>query len=250
MTDDRPGPTLARPMRGTGRLVAAAAVPLLLAAGLWAGLPGCDRQPPAAGPEATSRPAPGDTLLVVDGVTITFADVAEAVADYDRRYPEYNERIKIQKALTQDVLPLVFARREFAAERAHQLGLARTFRGGCGNVEELANNVGDRPHRRATLVAGDFEQPVARFLFEPTNVGAVSEPLEVPQGFIVAGAFDLVQEREVIKDRCDALQVMFPTHSAAAFGEWLQALRTRLGPRVTYVHKDYRLAMPPWLKVP
>ncbi len=67
---------------------------------------------------------------------------------------------------------------------------------------------------------------------------------------LVAGTLDLQLERELIRSRADCLQVFFFTHRSNTWGEWLEGLRLRLRDRVTYDHPDYRLAMPPWLKLP
>lgn len=240
----------AEPNRTVPRTIGALALVLLLLAALWTWMPACGRNRENPAPADGSHPALGDTLLVVDGVTVTFADIAEPMAFLDRLYPEFNERLKIQKVLTQFTLPLLFARLEFKDQRRQQLGLARTFKLACGNVAELDRNSEGHPRRRAILTAGDLDLPIAAFLFDPATTGAVSEPIEVPQGFVVAGAFDLMEEREVIKDRCDALQVLFLTHPASIWAEWLAQLRVRIGDRATYVHPDYRLAMPPWIKQP
>ncbi len=246
--------TPARIRRGPRGLtvLAAVAIPVLTVA-TWSWTPGCGGQPPA-GPsrpaDPSAHPAPTDTLLVVDGITVTFADVAEPVAYFDRILPQYDERLKIQKVLTQFTLPLLFARREFAAQRQQQLELARTLRQSSGNVAELDRNSIERSRRRAFLVPTDIDPPLAAFLFDDAQIGAVSPPIELPQGFVLASAFDVERGSEVLRDRCDALLVHFLTHPANLWAEWLAALRTRIADRVTFVHPDYHLALPPWMKLP
>ena len=228
----------------------ALAVPVVLMAALlsW---PSCgDAKPAAQQPPARVHPAPGDTLLVVDGVTVTFADVAAQVAFLDKMLPEYDERLKIQNTLTQFTLPLLFARREFAEQRRHQLELARTMRLASGNVEELERNSRDQPVRRGIVTAGEVDLPVAAFLFDATTTGAVSDPIELPQGYVLAGTFDLRVAPQLNRSTCDAMQALFLTHPASQWAAWLGALRDRISTRVTYVHPDYTLAMPPFLKLP
>ena len=233
------------------RRAAALALPAVLLAVLlsW---PSCGDAAPAApaGPPARVHPAPGDTLLVVDGVTVTFADVAAPVAFLDKMLPEYDERLKIQNALTKFTLPLLFARREFAEGRRHQFELAQTMRLASGNVEELERNSRDQPVRRGIVTTGDVDLPVAAFLFDPEKVGSVSDPIELPQGYVLAGAFDLRPAPQLVRTTCDSMQALFLTHPASQWGTWLGALQDRISTRVTYVHPDYVLAMPPFLKLP
>ncbi|MEQ1631986.1 MAG: hypothetical protein ABL997_06410 [Planctomycetota bacterium] len=209
--------------------------------------------PTAAQPDPGSTDAtlnPDDVLLVVDDVTITYGDVKDQVEWLDQIAPEYSLRKKIQKVLPEYTLPVMFARREFGPSREKLFELAKTVRAASGNVEELEKNGSDRTFRRATITRGDVEVPVAAFLFEPTNIGAVSQPIEVPGGWMLVSAVDLKQARVPMEDLCEAVQVGFFTHDAKFWREWKQDLKARLQKRVSYVHPDYRLAMPPWLELP
>lgn len=214
----------------------------------------CSEEAPKddAAPTTSAQKAlqPEDVLLVVDGISIAWKDVQAHVAWLDEIAPEYSLRKKIQKVLPEYTIPVMFARREFADLRRAQFELATTVRAASGNVEELLKNAGERPHRRERISRGDVEIPVAAFVFEPTNVGAVSQPLEVPAGWMLAGSADLQQTRVPMEDVCECVQVAFFTHDTKFWREWKQDLKTRLKDRVTYVHPDYRLAMPPWLQLP
>jgi hypothetical protein len=214
-------------------------------------IPACagEGEAPAV-PRASARPAPDEVLLVVDGMRVTFGDVAAQVEWLDTLAPEYSERTKIQKVLAEYTLPLLFARREFAAARGEQLALARTVRAACGNSAELDAGTRSLPRRQKRMSHADVDLPVAAFLFDPMRTGAVSEPIEVPRGWVLAAAFEIVPGRTPLGDACEALLVPFSTHADAAFGDWLSALQVRLAGAVTHVHPDYRLAMPPWLKLP
>lgn len=211
-----------------------------------------DAPKPDAAPSTPTQKQlqPDDVLLVVDGISIAWKDVQTHVAWLDEIAPEYSLRKKIQKVLPEYTIPVLFARREFGDLRKAQFELATTIRAASGNVEELQKNAGDRPHRRERISRGDVEIPVAAFVFEPTNVGAVSQPIEVPGGWMLAGCADLTQTRVPMEDTCECVQVAFFTHDAKFWREWKQELKTRLKDRVTYVHPDYRLAMPPWLQLP
>lgn len=222
----------------------------LLACGAEPG--GAAPQDPSPGaPPRPVLPAAGERLLEIDGITVTFGDVAPAMAFLDRLAPERSLRHKLRAVLDELVLPLLFARREFGKERAALLERARELSAAVGNVAELEARSEGLDHRvRKSVTPMAVEIPIARFLFDPLKVGSVSGPIEVPQGFVVAGAFDLQEHQLVSLDRCDALQVGFVTHRANAWGAWLADLRARIGDRVTYCHPEYRRAVPPWLHVP
>ncbi|MGE3175679.1 MAG: hypothetical protein AB7O97_23855 [Planctomycetota bacterium] len=240
--------------RTTHRIAIRCGVPLLAALLLllpWA-LGGCggDGDDGAPRPVPGAPPAPTDTLLVVDGVTVTFADLAPPIDYLERLAPEFSLGHRAQKVLSEYTLPLLFARREFAAERAAQLELARTVRAACDNAEELETLSEGRMRRRAVVSRGDVDMPVAEFLFDPIHAGGVSDPIEVPAGWVLAGAFDLTQNRVAVQDVCDALQVGFMTHHANEWRQWLQQLPVRLADKVTFVHPEFRSSMPPWMKLP
>lgn len=207
-------------------------------------------QPPVDGPKLPKSLQPTDLLLELDGMRITWGDVADQVAWLDELAPEYSLQKKVLKVLPEHTIPVLFARREFGAQREEMRQLAETLRKGVGNVNELEKAAVDRNFRRAPMTRGDMTVPVARFLFDETNVGGVSQPIEVPMGFVVVGAFDLKQARAPMEDVVEAGMLGFFTHDERAFADWSNQLRERIRTRVTYVHPDFRLAMPPWLVLP
>jgi hypothetical protein len=199
---------------------------------------------------AENRLAPEDVLLVVDSVSIRWSDVEQQVAWLDGLAPEYSLRKKIQKTLSDYTIPVLFARRDFSEQRRQLFELAQTVRAASGNVEELRKHASDRPMLQSRLSVGNVELPVAAFLFDPTRVGAVSDPIEVPAGYLLVGCVDLTRTQVPMEDTAECVQVGFVTHDAAAFREWETAMQERLADRVTFVHPDFRLAMPPWLNLP
>ncbi len=213
---------------------------------------GGDRPAPTEPAPATPKgsPRPDEILASIDGIDIRFSDLAVPLAFLDALAPEYALRKKVQRALPDFTIPLLFARREFAAQRAEQLELATTVRAAVGNVDELLAAAKDRDHRRAPVSPGDPAFPVAQFLFDPTRVGAVSEPIEVPEGYVLAGSFGIDLARTGTEDLCDSLQVAFYTHPANVWREWVADLRERIKDKVTYVHPDFRASMPGWLVLP
>ncbi len=226
-----------------------AAFAVLVAASTWQA---CSKEAPSLPPNEAVPAAldPTDLLLVVDGVSIRWSDVAPQVAWLDTLAPEYSLRKKIQKVLSDHTIWVQFARRDFPEQRRQQFELAQTLRAACGNVEELRKNAEGRPMHQSRLSVGNVGLPVAAFLFDPSRVGAVSDPIEVPAGYLLVGCLDLTRTQVPMEDTCECVQVGFVTHNAPQWREWESATQSRIADRVTFVHPDYRLAMPPWLNLP
>jgi hypothetical protein len=201
--------------------------------------------PPAA-PPATTPEAP---LLTIDGITITFGD-AEPFQQYLASIaPEWGKKTRLRAVLDEYLIPLHLARRAFAKERAAARADAEALRSVATNVAELEQHSKLLSHRRKVLARRQIELPASMFLFDPLTTGAASDPIEVPRGFYVLGAFELRESALKVDDLADTLQVGFTTHDIAAFAKWLDAEQTRIANRVTFVHPDYRDAMPPWMQL-
>lgn len=220
--------------------------PLLLAARTAAtvaalSFAGCGDATPPADPR----------LLVVDDVEIRLDELDPYVAFLDSYLPEGGRKTKVQHVLEEHVLPLRLAQRAFGPQRAEQRARAEALCAVAGNVAELEQQSRLLPHQhRSTMSRRDARLPVAMFLFDPLRVGAVSPPIELPQGWFVAAAYDLRESPVVYGDMVDALQVGFVTHTAGEWASWYGAERERIATKVTYVHPDYRDAMPSWLQLP
>lgn len=211
------------------------AVALLLAA--------CEKQPPppAYGP---------DVVLVVDGLEIRRQEIDRFHAIYASTAPELGRRTIVRHLLENHVLPLRYAQRAFAARRAELLEQARLLTTVATNVVELEQRSEPFFHQRKAVNRRQIEAPVAEFAFDRERLGSVSEPLEVPKGYIVAGCFDIQESAMVTEDLADLLQVGFLTHTNAEWIEWLRSEYDRTADKVQYVHPDYREALPFWLKLP
>lgn len=213
---------------------------LALAAALLVGA-GCAEEPTVA----------TDLLLVVDGLEFRQADVAPYVAFLRSFVPESGEKTKVRVVLEEYLLPLRLAQRAFP--EARQLALTRA-RGLC----EVATNAAEldeqsrllQQRQRANMSRRRPQMPVAMFLFDPMKLGSVSEPLEVPVGYVVAAAFDLHESALMIDDYVESLQVPFVTHDTESWATWLEAEKERVATRVSYVHPEFREAMPSWLQLP
>ena len=202
---------------------------------------GCgDQAPPAT-----------DRLVVVDGIEIRLAEVEPYVQFLDSFIPEGGRKTKIRRVLEEQVLPLRLAQRAFASKRREQLDRALALCTVATNVAELEAQTKvfeDKTSKKVSRMQAKL--PVAMFLFDELKVGSVSAPLEVPFGYIVAGCRGLETSAVALDDAADALQIGFATHPAAEWQSWIDAERKRVASLVTYVHPDYRDAMPAWLQLP
>lgn len=228
-------------------------LPLLLA--LLGAVAGCSDPvvpPPVAGRSALPpepRPTPETRILSVDGIDFTYGEVQPYVDFFDRIYPKWTLASKVRRTLEVYLVPLRFAERDFASERAAALQHAQALAAVAGNVVELEQKGGATAVRK-TLIMPQLELPLALFLFDRSKTGSTSPPIALPQGFSVVGAFDVVDGAVVGDDLVDAEQVTFFTHQKDDFNEWLTQLRVRLADKVTFVHPDFRNATPDWLKLP
>ncbi len=206
-------------------------------------LVGCEEQPaaPAYGP---------DVVLVVDGLEIRRQEIERFHAIHASTAPELGRRTIVRYLLENHVLPLRYAQRAFAAKRAELLEQARLLTTVAGNVVELEQRCEPFFHQRKLVNRRQIEAPVAEFAFDRERLGSVSGPLEVPKGFVVAGCFDIQESAMVSEDLADLLQVGFLTHTNAEWVAWLRSEFERTADKVSYVHPDYREALPFWLKLP
>ncbi|MEC7583472.1 MAG: hypothetical protein VYE77_04080 [Planctomycetota bacterium] len=215
------------------------------------GIPGACGDTPKEEPAVPVPEATADSpLLTVDGITVRFGDLEESLAYFDSLDPQGSKRTKMNRILEELVLPLKFAQRDFASERQELLNKAKALRSVADNVHELEAASEFEISRRKTVTPRDVEIPIAQFLFDPLKTGGVSQPIEVPQGYVLASAYDLEQVQLVLLDRCDALQVLFSNQDIAAYRQWKDDLFRRIADKVTYFHPDYRDAIPPWMQLP
>lgn len=204
--------------------------------------------------KACSKPAPPPPeprLLVVDGLTITFEDLQPFV-DYIRSFrPEAGTKSITMKALDEHVLPLRLAQRAFAEEREAQHNNAQALSDVADNVYDLENFTENTGHKqRKKLARMQAHLPVSMFVFDPLKTGAVSPPLELPQGWFVVASYDMVESPLAVADHVDVLQVAFVTHDADQWALWYDEEKRRITDKVTFVHPDYAHRLPPWLNPP
>ncbi len=211
-------------------------------------LPGCGGDSPTEAP--AGEPRDQDRLLTIDGIDVTFGDVRPWVAFLDGYYAVHSTRSKMRSALDRHVLPLLLARRDFPAERAAQLEKARALRSVAGNAVELDQKGRLLAAPRKAVNPALVELPVARFAFDETLLGSVSEPLELPQGWLLVATLDLQHAAVAGDDIAELLQVPFYTHERDDHLAWLDQTRKAMADKVTWIHPDYRDVLPDWLRPP
>lgn len=207
--------------------------------------------PAAAGCSKQAAPAE-QRILAIDGIEIGFADVEPYVAFLDTFKPETGRKTKVLYVIFDYLLPLRIAQRAFPVERAEQRKRAEALIAVATNVYELERQAAQVEHqRRSTLTRTKAQLPVSMFLFDPLHLGAVSSPIEVPQGFYVVGGFELHDDAPLaLDDHVEALQVGFVTHTAGSWHEFYEAEKRRIADRCTFVHPDYRDSLPDWIRPP
>ena len=197
------------------------------------------------------QPAEEQRLIVIDGITVTFEDVAPIVAWLDAFRPDGGRKAKVLNALMNHALPLALARRAFPEQRAQALQNAQALADVSTNIIELEKHSQlNKQKKRSKMARMQPKLAVAMFLFDPLQTGAVSEPIEVPEGYFVVSAYELTESQLAVGTFVDALQVAFVTHDAFEWQDWWLAEQQRIGEKATFVHPDYRDDLPRWIKIP
>lgn len=204
----------------------------------------CGKAPPAVA-------HPANLLLTIDGLDITLDEVAPHVKFLDSvAGPEWATKVKFRRVLEEFTIPLRLAQRAFPEQRAKMHERAANLRSVADNAIEIEKQGAQQVIKRKGLVRRAVELSVAEFLFDPLLTGSASQPIEVPRGWIVAGAFDLQQSAQLVNDLVDAVQVGFLTHTPGDWQTWWDLEQVRIADKVTYVNPAYRDHLPEWIKLP
>jgi len=220
--------------RSTATLLVATAI-------LLTPVPGCKEQPVP----------PEHRLLVLDGIEITLADVEPYVAYLASFMPEFGRKTMIEKVIDEHVLPVKLARRHFGPQRAEQLRLAQDLCSLATNAAELERLSEQCQHKtRGKMNRLQAKLPVSMFLFDELQTGAVSPPIELPQGWFVVAVHEFTKTAMRLDDFVDTRHVGFVTHTSGDWYQWWTAQTELLADKATFVHPDYRSAMPKWIRLP
>jgi len=211
---------------------------------------GCSKPAPPSPTPAKAPPSATELLARIDGLDIRFGEVLPYLAVLDTVGPEWSPKVKFRRVLEEFTIPLRLAQRAFPEQRSKLLEQAKALRAIASNYRELEQHGGQLVTKRKKLTRRSVELPIAMFLFDEMLVGSVSDPIEVPRGFVVATAHDILPSAMVIDDLVDSLQVGFLTHSPGDWQSWLENEQNRIANRVEFVHPDFRDHLPHWLILP
>ncbi len=206
-----------------------------------------------AGCAPDGEPAhPAGLALEIDGLQITIDELNSYDQYFRELDPTMGRNYRTSELLDQFLLPMRLAQRAFPEERAK----ARVE---AAALAEVVGNGGYQELVRLGAVLGGFKPdkpfsrnqlPLAltRFAFDEDNVFKASPPIEVPQGFCLIASYRLHQGITTVEDQVEAYLVTFYTHDGSVFSTWYETEKHRIRNRVTYVHPDYRGALPAWVE--
>ena len=204
-----------------------------------------------AGSCSEPKQPPEERILVIDGIEIRRDEVAPFLAFIESFRPDIGHKTAVMMVVREHLLPLRIAQRAFAAERQQLRERANALVEVASNVYELEQQTAALQHkRRSNLTRLKARLPVSMFLFDEMARGSVSPPIEVPQGWIVTGCFELYPSQIAMDDYADTLQVGFVTHTAKEWATWYEAEKARIADQCTFVHPDYRDSLPAWIRAP
>jgi len=224
---------------------AVACTPATLATALFVA---CDD----SAPRVPQRPA--GLILEIDGLEVWQRDLEPLLRYVDSVDRRIGEKARVRAILGNHLIPLRLAQRAFAEQRSELRRRCAALHSAVGNeaypglVAKGKAVVGDR----GAIHAGrqDLPLPVAAYVFDPANLGMMSPVLEVPQGFCLIAASDVLAGATRASDAVDAFQVGFYTHDPVTFGAWLRQAEREVATRLTYVNPDYKDSLPPWIVIP
>lgn len=212
---------------------------------MWA-ITGCGGGP------ADPVPAQPPLLLAVGDIEIPLAEAEQWLPYLDQVDRRASRNAKLRMLLTLHLLPIELARRAHAAQRAELRAQAESMvrvagNGGFGELLTKGRNYGAyRP--QDGFLRNELPLSVARYAFDPANLGRVSPVLETPQGFAVVAVADITPGSTSLLDRVDAVVVPFYTHPPAEFGAWLQGATAELANLPLRIDPAHRDAMPEYLR--
>ncbi|MEZ5964328.1 MAG: hypothetical protein R3F56_10825 [Planctomycetota bacterium] len=208
---------------------------------------GCDHsgRPPQARP---------GVILELDGVDVHESELEPLLTFVRESGDRPGLDLARQLVLDQHVLPLRFAQRAFASERAALRERAEAMRrsvmasGGADPQLRAKGAIAGGEASPGLIGRGGMELAQAAWCFDPDNFGLVSPVVEVPRGFCLLSFSDHRPGIERSGDLVDAYQVPFYTHDKGTFETWWKTQQLALAGKLTYVHPAYVDALPPWLK--
>lgn len=193
-------------------------------------------------------------VLRAAGLEIRRSEIA-ALEDYVQELdPTVGEMTRKRAILDNHLLPLKLAQRDFPRERGRQRQRAEALFKVLGNAagyDDLATQSQRFPGAglEEAVVRGNMSLPEARWAFADENIGRASPILETPRGYSILATRDKQAGPTMPYDTIDVWVTPFHTHATRrAYLEWLVRAKASLSGHVTFIHPDYREALPYWLR--
>lgn len=201
-------------------------------------------------------PPPDKDLVVLraPGLEIKRSEIAALEGYVKKLDPTIGEMTRKRAILDNYLLPLKLARRDFPKERAQQRqraeALARVL-GKAASYDDLAAQ--SRLYPGAALEEGVVRQamslPEARWAFADENVGRTSPILETPRGYSILATLEKRAGPTMHYDSVDVWVTPFHTHAnRRSYLDWLVRAKASLSGHLTFIHDDYKEALPYWLR--
>ncbi len=193
-----------------------------------------------------------EVALIVDGISVSRGELEEHLP-YFRSTSNLGRNYILREILTQHLLPLKFAQRDFAAARKEQRQRAEALvkilgQGSYADLLRLSEHYPNRKLLQAEGRQGKFAIPETCWVFDDMNVGGVSPILELPQGFSILGAIAKHPGRTTAYDTVDACVLHFFNLDTEEYAAWRKEAKKSFQGKLSYVHPDYVDALPPGLQ--
>lgn len=204
-------------------------------------------------PAPPARPA--GVVLEIDGLTIERREIEEWYPYLESIEPRLGHKTRIRAILANHVLPQRLAARAHWQRRAELRlkaeGLARLATN-YTDLMALAQKSEEPEHRgyapARPFAYSDLPYALARAVLDEQRLGQVQGPIETPQGFAVLSTKRIIKGTMTPENLAESYVVLFYTHDAKGFAEWLLPAQSSAAGRVTYVHPEFADALPDWIK--
>ena len=206
------------------------------------------------GGQKPEPPAEEDAVILrVAGLEVRHSEIL-ACEDYvEKLDPTIGEMARKRAILDLYLLPVKLAQRDFPKERAEQRRSAETlakFLGDSAGYDDLATQSKRFPGARLEqgVVRAAMSLPEARWAFADEHIGRVSPILETPRGYSILATLDKRPGPTMHYDAADVWVAPFHTHELRAYTDWLATAKASLSGQLTFIHDDYKEALPYWLR--
>ncbi len=200
------------------------------------------------------QPQKDPVVLRVGGLEVRQSEIAAFEAYVEKLDPTMGKMARKRAILDLSVLPLKLAQRDFPKQRAEQRSRAEALAQALGNsagYDDLVSQSKHLPGARLQqgLVHRVMSMAEARWAFADEHVGRVSPILETPRGYSILATLDKRPGPTMHYDAVDVWVAPFYTHAdRRSYLEWLTRAKASLVGRLTFIHDDYKEALPYWLR--